>query len=131
MDRVLFLDDDDARHRAFRYESIGLAVDAVHTADQACRALDARRYRVVLLDHDLADQHYAGLHQSGLGVARHLVGLPGHMRPDWTVVHSLNPAGADAMVSTLKSAGLQVVRAPFGTGAFRRVMHQLRHKLIR
>ncbi len=115
--RILFLDDNEIRHRAFRRVSIGHVVDHVYTAAEAIARLDrADVYDLVYLDHDLDWQATAGLtplEETGQHVAEHIVGMPRARRPRAVRVHSFNPVGGPRMIAILRSAGIPAVAASF------------------
>ena len=112
--RILFLDDDPARHRAFSRRSTGNHVIHVNSALRAAIALTKLpRFDVVYLDYDL-HKHGNPNARTGLAVARHLAhDLPTWKRPGKVFVHSRNPPGAAAMVDTLRRAGYYVLQRPF------------------
>lgn len=118
--RILFLDDMTERHEQFRkmYDGKDHVVDHAWTADQAVELLDANKYDLVLLDHDLTDGHYGTYDASdgadGRAVARFIAGLPDEQRPHHVHVHSWNPDGAEEMRHILDEAGVSVTKAEFG-----------------
>lgn len=145
--QILFLDDDDLRHRLFRRSLVGSphAITPVKNAKEAIQALQTRRFDLVFLDHDLADQHYVTLQQASAGlwgasmggeatgyeVARFIAEvLAADLRPRQLVVHSMNPEGSKRMVAALEGAGLEVHKITFGSKEFSRLLEQLRAKSI-
>lgn len=112
--RILFLDDDPLRHRAFARRSAGNDVTHVRTALKAAIALKHRpRFDVVYLDYDL-HKHGNPMATTGQAVATYLAHhLPTWKRPAKVFVHSRNPPGAAAMVDTLRRAGYYVLQKPF------------------
>jgi hypothetical protein len=128
--KILFLDDEEMRHRLVRRHTMRFT--HVHTAQQAIEAMQAQRFDVVFLDHDLAPSHYVSLQQAQAGVwGSELGGQPtGYEVVRWmvkqdpatvpahTIIHSMNPAGADRMVSALHQAGLTAERRVFGSDSF-------------
>lgn len=124
--RVLFLDDMEDRHAAFKNRTAGTRVVHVWTAEEACSKLLTCVFDVVFLDHDLADEHYdhdasvdgvgdgTGLQVAGW-IAANACELRARDEQPFVVVHSLNPAGSQRMLDVLAEAGVPAVRAPFNT----------------
>ena len=128
--KILFLDDMDARHVLAREiaSNLGIDVDSVYTAEEAIRKLEHGSYEAACLDHDLADDHYAGPYvspsmggtaHSGRAVARW---ISEHGKPENVLVHSFNPDGAKAICEHLSDSQhlLKISRAPFGPVSFGR-----------
>lgn len=115
--RVLFLDDSEARHSAFQKRMHDHDVAAAYTTVEAIAMLDARpAFDVVYLDHDLGeiagDPPYAEL--TGRIVAEYIAnGLPPDKRPQQIVIHSWNIDGGKRMRDILQNAGLSAILAPF------------------
>jgi CheY-like chemotaxis protein len=110
--RILFLDDDKIRHKAFKRMHIGSVIKSVHTAKECIAALEIDEvYDVVSLDHDLGGEIFAASDKnSGLEVARYIRdGLDKAKYPKRVIVHSMNPIGAKRMVQTIQDAGVPVV----------------------
>ena len=61
--RVLFLDDNENRHKAFKRVVVGTGVthvDWVQDAKAAIKYLsDNPKYDIICFDHDLSDEHYS------------------------------------------------------------------------
>lgn len=111
--KILFLDDDEQRHDAFRRESIGHDVRHVRTVEQAIKALrEHGPYDVASLDHDLGREHYASGPGHGYDVA---VFLEEHtaLCPPTVIVHSYNPNGARRMLAALQRTGCRSAWIPF------------------
>ena len=53
--RVLFLDDDDRRHKEFKRAAVGAVMDRAYSAREAISLLRENAYDRVYLDHDLDD----------------------------------------------------------------------------
>lgn len=104
--RILVLDDEPARHALFAAVWKGREIVQAWTADEAERALDGERFDLVTLDHDLGPASRG----DGLRVARYIAQMPREKRPPHVVVHSANPVGAEAMVDTLRRAGVDAHR---------------------
>jgi CheY-like chemotaxis protein len=100
---ILFLDDSQDRHTSFKemMDELGAydqlyAVEHVYSAHDAIELLDTHEvFDEVWLDHDL------GTPETGQTVAVHIANMPEEKRPEYVVVHSANPVGADNMVKTL------------------------------
>ena len=113
--RILILDDDENRHRAFIGALRGHSLTHAWTSQEANHHLHDPAhdgFDVVFLDHDLGEfgEHSAG---TGLHVAHEVAGLSEDRRPTLTVVHSHNPDGAAEMMRVLYRAGLNAQREPF------------------
>ncbi|HWW76662.1 MAG TPA: cyclic-phosphate processing receiver domain-containing protein, partial [Pyrinomonadaceae bacterium] len=83
----------------------------------AVRWLAERDYHAVLLDHDLADEHYFSNEpddeRTGYAVALWLAEHPTAQRDAIIIVHSLNYTGAQRMVAVLRDAGREAEHIPF------------------
>lgn len=114
--RILFMDDDDQRHKDFGHNSIGNVVDHAYSAAEAIRKLGEQSYDMVFLDYDLeSDPTLMQMddYESGEVVAEWLA-ENSQGRQDCTfVVHSLNDQGSIGLTSILRSAGLNVIRSPW------------------
>jgi len=118
LDRILFLDDDENRHRGFRQMTIGDLVDHVYTARQAIEALEKNpAYDYVYLDHDLDEYATMGQtprEETGQVVADYIAEkLPKDKYPDRVVIHSYNRPGARSMGLKIKEAGISVLLIPY------------------
>lgn len=116
--RVLFLDDDRERHRAFKANAIGHDLVQAWSYEEALAALAGERFDQVFLDHDLSDQAAMGQprpgERTGLDVAILVATLPDEKRPHLVIIHSYNPDGARRMHRVLADAGMRnVYREPF------------------
>lgn len=110
MKRILFLDDDENRHKRFAQETTGCYVDHVHTVRECIEALEKNApYDLVCLDHDLADPQ-----ETGSDVAEFIrLHLQRTHYPRNIIIHSWNPAGAKRMESMIKETGIPVLRKEF------------------
>lgn len=109
--RILFLDDDDNRHKHFRQMHIGHDVTYVYTVEQCIEAMDKGPvFDAFSLDHDLGGQVYVTVEEgSGAQVARYISEmLPAEKYPQQIVVHSWNRDGAIRMVRLIKPTGIPV-----------------------
>lgn len=106
--RMLFLDDEDWRHR-LADERYGQRFDVFHcrTVAQVRASLHHDKFDVVSLDHDLAER------LTGMHAVEALCEMPQFKRPDTVVVHSWNVSAADMMVFKLERNGFRVVRKMF------------------
>jgi CheY-like chemotaxis protein len=122
--RVLIVEDDEARCAWFRERLAGSVLDVTCDVGVAVGWLAERDYNAVLLDHDLADEHYFSSEpddeRTGYAVARWLAENPTAQRDALILVHSLNYVGARRMVDVLRDAGRDAEHVPF---------HQLQHGL--
>lgn len=121
--RVLILDDDEARHRSFRYCLIGNVDQHAYSAAECIQMLkdQTEPFDCCFLDHDLSYEHYEDLEASagcGVGTGAEVasfiaITMPAEQRPKRIYVHSWNPYGASNMIATLKAAGATVYRWEF------------------
>lgn len=109
---ILILDDDSARHRAFKQGLIGAHTHHVTTVTEFCAALQRHAPHIIFLDHDLSDHgtppEIAG---DGLQAARFLAGRSRLAKP-LVVIHSLNGVGRMRMAGCLMPAGFRVQIRP-------------------
>ncbi len=112
--RILFLDDDPDRARAF----LGRHPRAVWVQTAAeCIARLAENWYQVHLDHDLGGEIFVDSSRDdcGMEVVRWLCSQPQEPLPNtWFFVHSHNADAADLMVQSLLQHGYQAVYRPFG-----------------
>ncbi len=135
LNRVLILDDDQERHKAFRHFYNNQGIETVHvtTVRAAIEALEKHqsgeaRLDYVLLDHDLGEY---GPSEYGEGKTREYTGRD---VADWMIryldadvpvrIHSWNIVAGAAMEKALREAGFTVYSWPFkmdkDKGEFRR-----------
>ncbi len=116
-DRVLIVEDDEARCAWFRGRLAGRGLDVTCDVPTALRWLAERDYGAILLDHDLAEEHYFSDapddERTGYAVARWLADHPTAQRDALIVIHSLNYAGARRMLEALRDAGRDAEHIPF------------------
>ncbi|HEY5955049.1 MAG TPA: cyclic-phosphate processing receiver domain-containing protein, partial [Polyangiaceae bacterium] len=96
MKSLLFLDDMQVRHGVMREicDREGVDMYSVYTADAAIHALETGKveFDAVCLDHDLADEHYAGMYSTGGHTGRVVARwLSTSDREPLVWVHSWNP----------------------------------------
>jgi len=114
--RILFLDDDLKRHKAFSMQTIGCNVKYVMTAKECMLALfNDEPYDLVCLDHDLGGKTFQEeKSNSGTEVAEFIrLKLPQKQYPKKIIVHSWNPQGAQRMMRELILAGIESKYLPF------------------
>ena len=115
--RILIVEDDETRCAWFRQKFAGQEQDVTCDVAQAMRWLAERDYGVILLDHDLADEHYLSNEpddeRTGYAVAAWLAAHPDRQRDAMIVIHSLNYFGAGRMLDTLREAGRDAEHVPF------------------
>lgn len=115
--RVLVVEDDEARCAWFRAWFGGRRLDVTCDVPTALAWLAERDYEAVLLDHDLAEEHYfSDAHddeRTGYAVARWLADNPTAQREALIVIHSLNYTGARRMLDALRDAGRDAEHIPF------------------
>ena len=117
MTRVLIVEDDEARCAWFRARLAGSELDVTCDAGQAVGWLGERDYDVILLDHDLIEEHYYSGEpddeRTGYAVAAWLAAHPDRQPGAEILVHSLNYAGAARMLDALHAAGRRAEHIPF------------------
>lgn len=141
--RVLFLDDNENRHKAFKRVVVGTGVTHVDWAQDAKAAIkylsDNPKYDIICFDHDLSDEHYSafiengenadyGDEMTGYDVAVFLVTeLDEEKQPDYAVVHTFNSSGAKRITAALNEAGLQkaIYVFPFNPSGFEQAINHI------
>jgi CheY-like chemotaxis protein len=115
--RILIVEDDESRCAWFRQKFDGREQDVTCDVRQAALWLAERDYSVILLDHDLAEEHYFSNEpddeRTGYAVAAWLAAHPDRQREAMIVIHSLNYAGAQRMLDRLREAGRDAEHIPF------------------
>ena len=111
------MEDDEARCAWFRERLAGRTLDVTCDARQAVDWLAERDYSVILLDHDLAAEHYRtdepDDERTGYAVAAWLAAHPDRQRDSTILIHSLNYPGAARMLAALRHAGREAEHIPF------------------
>jgi len=114
--KILFLDDDNYRHKKMRQNSIGFSVDFAFDAEEAIELMIKNEYCLIMLDHDLDIETLNQLIDSekdGRYVASWMA-EDGRHKEVTVIIHSLNTNGADCMKTILKNAGFKdVINLPF------------------
>jgi CheY-like chemotaxis protein len=117
MRRVLIVEDDEVRCAWFRRALSGAELDVTCDVAQAVEWLSVRDYAVVLLDHDLTEEHYytdtPDDAETGYAVALWLSRHPDRQRDATVIVHSLNYPGAQRMIEALRASGRDAEHIPF------------------
>ena len=114
--KILFLDDDEARHALLK--TWCKHADRYYNYDDCIKALRRNRYDIVSLDHDLGKDDelcIPGLtnkHRTGTDVATFIAALV--QKPRMAIIHSYNPIGAASMQAILDATGIRTMRVPFG-----------------
>jgi len=115
--RILIVEDDKSRCAWFRERLGGRTLDVTCDVRVAIDWLATREYEAILLDHDLAEEHYFSNstddERTGYAVARWLADNPASQRDALVVVHSLNYTGAQRMVNAMRDAGRDADHVPF------------------
>jgi CheY-like chemotaxis protein len=115
--RILIVEDDEARCAWFRARLAGCELDVTCDVRQAVLWLAEREYEALLLDHDLAEEHYfSDAHddeRTGYAVAAWLAAHPDCQRDALILIHSLNYPGAQRMLELLRDAGRDAEHIPF------------------
>ena len=115
--RILIVEDDPTRCAWFEQKLTGRTLDVTCDVAEATRWLAERDYECILLDHDLADEHYFSDEpddeHTGYAVAAWLAAHPDRQRESLIVIHSLNYIGAQRMLDALRDAGRDAEHVPF------------------
>lgn len=115
--RVLIVEDDETRCGWFRSRLLACDLDVTCDAREACELLAANEYDLILLDHDLLEDHYwsdePDDERTGYAVAAWLAARPGSQPTAQIIIHSLNYAGARRMLEALLAAGFDAECVPF------------------
>jgi CheY-like chemotaxis protein len=115
--RILIVEDDEARCVWFGRKFAGDELDVTCDVGQAFAWLAEREYEMILLDHDLTEEHYFSDEpddeRTGYAVAAWLASHPDRQRDATIIIHSLNYLGADRMLAALREAGREAEHIPF------------------
>jgi len=133
--RILFLDDMQIRHDAAVRWFEGHELVQVYTAPEAINALSGPKFDLVMLDHDLAEEHYLTLsegmseHQDDQpeycpGTGMDVAVVVGNMAmtkapntPGIVIVHSWNPLRARQMHEVMRDRGVNAHLNQFNPSA--------------
>jgi CheY-like chemotaxis protein len=117
MNRILIVEDDEMRCEWFHQKFSSHLRDVTCDVRQAIVWLEEHEYTAILLDHDLADEHYFSNEpddeRTGYAVASWLAAHPDRQRDATIVIHSLNYTGAQRMLDILQDAGRDAEHVPF------------------
>ena len=115
--RVLIVEDDETRCHWFRRRLAACDLEVTCDAGRACELLAENEYDLILLDHDLLEDHYwsdePDDERTGYAVASWLAARPGAQPGAQIIIHSLNNAGAQRMLEALIAAGFDAEWLPF------------------
>ena len=115
--RVLIVEDDETRCDWFRSRLAACDLDVTCDVREARELLAGNEYQLILLDHDLREEHYwsdePDDEHTGYGVAAWLAARPGAQPEAQIIIHSLNYAGAQRMLDALVAAGFDAECVPF------------------
>lgn len=115
--RILIVEDDAARCAWFSERFDGLILDVTCDVREAIEWLKERDYFMILLDHDLTEEHYTSSEpddeRTGYAVAAWLAEHTGSQRDATILIHSLNYTGAQRMLGILQEAGREAEHIPF------------------
>jgi CheY-like chemotaxis protein len=115
--RILIVEDDAARCDWFSQKFSGRVLDVTCDVKEAVRWLEERDYSMILLDHDLAEEHYYSDEpddeHTGYAVALWLAEHPDSQRGATIFIHSLNYMGAARMLEALHNSGRDAEHVPF------------------
>lgn len=112
--RLLFLDDERARHRHVQEATKGsdAQVTCVWDPEEAIKEIERGEFDLIMLDHDLGASR-KGKEVSGVHVCQRIVELHPRNAGALFVIHSLNPPGAANMVRCLSRAGFRASHVPY------------------
>ena len=112
--RILFLDDDPARHREFEEAHRRDYVTYCFTAAEAIRVLEsAQPFDELHLDHDLGGRVFVkDVKETGYEVVLHLAEMSKDRLPSRVIIHTHNLDGARRMIACLGSR-VPVSHIPF------------------
>ncbi len=115
--RILIVEDDATRCAWFTERFSGLILDVTCDVSEAISWLNERDYSMILLDHDLTEEHYFSDEfddeHTGYAVALWLAQHCDRQRDATILIHSLNYTGAQRMLDTLHNAGRDAEHVPF------------------
>jgi CheY-like chemotaxis protein len=115
--RILIVEDDATRCAWFQEKFSGRKLDVTCDVAEAIVWLGEHDYEIILLDHDLMEEHYYSDEpddeHTGYAVAAWLASHPDSQRDATILIHSLNYLGAERMLTTLREAGRDAEHVPF------------------
>lgn len=123
--KILILEDDNDRFKSMKRGLIGHSVTRVVKADDAIKKIDTGKYDVIMLDHDLADEHYEYYVECFGHRERKFKEATGMKVVDWLaedrvrrhlcryiIIHSLNAPMSVKMFERLNRMRYNVYHAP-------------------
>jgi CheY-like chemotaxis protein len=114
---VLIVEDDETRCAWFRTRLGSDQLDVTCDVEEATGWLGAREYDLILLDHDLREEHYFSDEpddaRTGYAVAAWLAANSETQPHATVIIHSLNYEGARRMLEKLLGAGFDAEHIPF------------------
>jgi hypothetical protein len=112
--KILFLDDQDNRHKIFIGSHKSHDIISAYTADEAIEFIrNQSPFDLVSLDHDLGGVYLPSDENSGYAVAEYIAGMDKEKLPGEIVVHSWNESGAEKMIKKLGESGIDALYRPF------------------
>lgn len=117
VERILIVEDDPERCEWFSQRFSGHEMDVTCDVAEAIAWLSERVYSMILLDHDLTEEHYFTTEpddeRTGYAVAAWLALHADSQRDATILIHSLNYIGAARMLEILHNAGRDAEHVPF------------------
>jgi len=111
MNTVLVVDDELIRRDEFNRRLTGSILDFADNPLDAIKLIRSKVYDFIFLDHDLGDAVLDGRDVCTCFYMSKNIHAS-------VIVHSINPAGGDAMVHILSNLGVPVGRIPFSHPKF-------------
>ena len=111
------MEDDETRCDWFRRRLAACDLDVTCDVGEACELLSENEYDLILLDHDLREEHYFSDEpdddRTGYAVAAWLAARPDSQPGAQIIIHSLNYSGAPRMRDALIATGFDAEWIPF------------------
>lgn len=115
--RVLIVEDDPFRCAWFSVKLSDFQRDITCDVAQAIEWLGEREYALIMLDHDLRNEHYFSPspddEKTGYAIAAWLASHPDSQMEAEIYIHSLNYLGAQRMIDVLEQVGREARHVPF------------------
>ena len=123
--KIFVLEDNAERNKVFRQTFAHCDLVMVKEADQALSIILHDTFDVMFLDHDLGDEIYVPSTEwnTGYTVARRI--MNNQKQRSLIVIHSWNMTGALNMEDALAGYPGQIIRAPFASPEFQRVVEEI------
>jgi CheY-like chemotaxis protein len=124
--KILILEDDDQRLIWLLSRLVSHKVFVCKTADEAIRTLKSENFDIIMLDHDLCNDHYSmyfGMMDeaeyekyckevmdktSGMAVAKYLSQNPERSAAAQIIIHTMNTVAQKRMVQELQARNAKV-----------------------